>query len=248
MHLKKELIFKVFKSRKKTGYTLLELLCLMTIMGIIGVLTAPRFLFNESKSASDGRNQIKGILQQTRGRAVSTTSAMRIKPSPNSATNKFAVEIANTRGCESLTKLAEDVSITDTDLKVLKVYSTRGFVVGDRINVGSEDDNEIIAIDTTNSTITLGTALGSDQKKDATVELSNNWRADGTFQEDDITLPNQASFTANVSNWMLCFNSRGIAYIFDNEGNLKPNLTLTISNNNNEDTITILQGGAIETN
>ncbi|BAQ64564.1 hypothetical protein GM3709_1329 [Geminocystis sp. NIES-3709] len=220
----------------------------MTIMGIIGALAGPRLLFNDSSATSDGTTQIKGILQQTRGRAISTTSAIRLIPDSTNPESKFTIEIANTRGCESFTKLREAATSTDTELKV---YSTSGFVEGDRIKVGSDStSNEILAIDKTNSIIKLGVALGSAQNLDKTVELADNWRADGSFQADDLTLPEKAIFTSNIPDWTLCFNSRGVAYIYDKEGDSQPNLTLSISStiDGGGETLTVLKGGAIQTN
>jgi prepilin-type N-terminal cleavage/methylation domain-containing protein len=228
------------------GYTLVELLSLMAIMGVLAAVAAPQLLNNDAKNTADGRSQIKGLLQQTRGRAVSTTSAIRIKPDPSQPDGKLSIEIADTRGCESLTKLSEDAKDVDNDLKVL---STNGFVEGDLIKVGGDTTaNEILAIDKMNSVITLGLPLGSDQSKDSKIELAENWKSDPSFLIDDLTLPKKVALTTNISDWTLCFNSRGIASIYDDQGTTQPELVFTITNTSNSDqeTLTVLKGGAIK--
>lgn len=235
--------------KKKDGYTLIELLCLIAVVGVIGVLTVPRFLFNQSSAVIDSYSQIKGILQQTRGRAISTTSAVRLKANGN---NQFSVEIANKKGCEFRTQLRENAVSEDDELKV---YSTRGFVESDLLKIGDDaTDNEILSINESDSTIKLGLPLGTNQNADTVVELADNWKADRTFLPSDLTLPEKAVFTVNisntpnVSNWTLCFDSRGIAYIFDNQGKSQPDLTFVIKStlSNEQKTLTVLKGGAIK--
>jgi hypothetical protein len=64
-----------------------------------------------------------------------------------------------------------------------------------------------------------------------------------------LQLPENVTVSANVTNWTLCFNSRGIASIYDNSGTSQPKLELTFKDaSTNEETLTILKGGAIATN
>lgn len=249
-------IIKKFNINNNHGYSLMEILVVMVMMGIVGAVVAPQISFNnESKAEIEGRNQLKNVFQQARQRAISQTSAIRIMPDPDNPDTQIIVEFAKSKGCASLTKLTEDANGGDTELKVL---STDGFSIADTIKVGSDDtDNEITGMDSTNLTFTLGLPLGSSQGANSSIELANNWESDFSFQKEDLTLPQKkynsqslATFISDVPDWKVCFNSRGVASIYD--GNLapQPSLTLTVTNttNNLEETLTLLKGGAIETN
>jgi prepilin-type N-terminal cleavage/methylation domain-containing protein len=241
-----------YRKNQNNGYTLIEILTVLAIFGILTAVAAPNLVRDNSATADiDAQNQVKNIIQQVRGRAISNTSAVRLRPDPSQPDSKFLVEIGQSRGCTALTKLKEDTDITTKDLKVI---STKGFSVGDVIKIGSDSaDNNITGI--SDDTITLGDEIGTVQKEKTIVELKDNWNEDRRLQGEDVTLPLTkdkssalATFTADLTDWTLCFNSRGVAYIFDENNNLQPSLTLTIKNvtNNEKETITINQGGAIE--
>jgi len=241
-----------YRKNQNDGYTLIEILTVLAIFAILTAVAEPNLVRDNSATADiDAQNQVKTILQQVRGRAISNTSAVRLRPDPSQPDNKFLVEIAQSRGCTALTKLTED---TDTTTKILKVISTKGFSVNDKIKIGSDSDDNNIT-DTSDDTITLGDEIGTVQKEKSIIELKDNWSEDRRLQGEDVTLPLTkdktsalATFTADLTDWTLCFNSRGVAYIFDENNNLQPSLELTITNvtNNEEETITINQGGAIE--
>lgn len=247
---------KSLKTSQNYGYTLVEVLTVLVILGIMGALVGPRLFFGDSSSASgDAYNLAKSLVGVTRQRAISQTSAARLSFDPNQS-DKFLIEIANTRGCEALTRLSEDAGSSQTDIKV---YSTGGFAEGDFLKVGGDTaNNEVIGIlDAT--TIRLGQALGSSQNKNGTVELVENWKEDsalnlkkninGKSVYEYLQLPENVTVSSNITNWTLCFNSRGIATIYDNSGNSQAKLELTFKDgSSNEETLTILKGGAIETN
>lgn len=253
MKKKEDVISNIIKNFKvnDNGYSLMEVIVVMVMMGIIGAVAAPQISFrNESKAEIEGRDKVKNIFQRARQRAISQTSAIRIMPDPDNPDAQFIVEFAKSKSCASLTKLAENASGADT---VLTVLSADGFSINDKIKVGGDNtDNKILA--TTDSTITLGVQLGSSQPKNSKIELANNWEQDFAFQKEDLTLPYKqseqlATFTSDVPNWIVCFNSRGIASIYDT--NLKPleSLTLTVTNENTELTekLQLLKGGAMKT-
>ncbi|WP_324282809.1 prepilin-type N-terminal cleavage/methylation domain-containing protein [Cyanobacterium aponinum UTEX 3221] len=247
---------KSLKISQNYGYTLVEVLTVLVILGIMGALVGPRLFFGDSSSASgDAYNLAKSLVGVTRQRAISQTSAARLSFDPNQS-DKFLIEIANTRGCEALTRLSEAAVSSQTDIKV---YSTTGFQIGDKLKIGSDTtSNEITGKD--NTTITLGVALGTSQNKDSTVELVENWKEDsalnlkknignGKYIYEYLQLPENVTVTSNITNWTLCFNSRGIATIYDNSGNSQAKLELTFKDgSSNEETLTILKGGAIATN
>ena len=247
-HTRKNILAKLLLSlieQKNKGYSLVEVISLLVIAGILIAVVAPVFDLNNTTVSSYA--QLKGILQQTRGRAISTTSAIRIKPDPSQPDNKFILERSNSRGCEAVTKLSDDAEIGDTDLEV---YSTEGFQIGDLISVGTDStDNEILSIPTGGSSIiSLGVPINTDQSVDSVVELANNWQADNSLSEKDLTLPEDAQVSANITDWTVCISSRGIAFIYDSTLSQQNSLVLTISNTTNSDTetLTILKGGAIQ--
>ncbi|BAQ60596.1 hypothetical protein GM3708_1002 [Geminocystis sp. NIES-3708] len=252
MKKKSAIIINLFKSlniNKNDGYNLIEILTALAIFGILSAIAAPTILQQRGESTAeiDGRNQFKNILLQVRNTAVASTSAIRIKPDPDQPENKFLVEIAQTRGCGSVTKLSEDASST-TDIKVL---SSAGFNVGDKIAVGGTEADIIGIPDSL--TIQLGTAVT--KPKDAVVELADNWSENKRLQGDDVTLPQDkrkdppkalVTFTPK-ENWTMCVNSRGIISILDGNNAPISSLTLTFKNltTQQQELITINQGGAI---
>ncbi|MEM8778290.1 MAG: prepilin-type N-terminal cleavage/methylation domain-containing protein [Cyanobacteria bacterium P01_G01_bin.49] len=231
------------KTHSNNGYTLPEVMAAVVIIGVLAVIAGPVKSWFENPLA-DATNQTVGILNIIRMRAISTTSAYRIQPDPLDPTTKFRVEIAQTRGCESSTQLTSDEAATETQLEVA---STNGLVIGDSVEIGSDsEDNEIIATDA--SSITLGQPLGTTQPANATVELINNWFNDPNLTEEDLTLPKDIEVTGTPENWSLCFDSRGIANLYDASGTIVNNtLTLTLTNTfRGEDSqVQVLQGGSV---
>ncbi|ACB52887.1 hypothetical protein cce_3539 [Crocosphaera subtropica ATCC 51142] len=231
------------RKKEDRGYTLLEILATVSIIGILAIIAGPVKSWVENPLAN-GTNQTVGVLNLIRLRAMSTTSAYRIKPDPLAPTNKLQVQIAKTRGCESSTELTTEATSTDQELTVA---STEGLVVGDSIVVGNDrENNEIIA--TNSSTITLGEALGTSQEENATVELINNWLNDINFTEEELILPEEITISGDPTDWTLCFDSRGHANLYDASGVVNSNLTLTLTNSFNQiqSKITIFRGGAVE--
>ncbi|WP_017293274.1 pilus assembly FimT family protein [Geminocystis herdmanii] len=246
-------ISRLLKYQKNKGYTLIEILVTLAVFGILTAIAAPTILQQRGESTAeiDGKDQFQGILQKVRNGAIASTSAMRITPDPDQPNNKFLVEIAQTRGCNSVTKLSED-AVNTADIKVL---SSAGFNVGDVITVGGAESDILGTPDAV--TLTLGAPIS--KPKDAVVELADNWSINSRIggNRDDVTLPEDkrdknnikplATFTADIPNWTMCVNGRGIVYILDANNTPKNSLTLTFKNVNSkqEETITINQGGAI---
>lgn len=243
--MKKQISQLLKISKKNRGFTLPEALAAVSVIGVLAIVAGPVKSWTENPLAN-ATNQSVAVLNLIRMRAISTTSAYRIQADPFFSGNKYKVEIAKTRGCESSTELRANATSTNRELIVA---STEGLVVGDSIVVGSdENNNEIIA--TNSSTITLGQPLGTSQKENATIELINNWSKDLNFTEETLTLPEEISVSGNPTNWTLCFDSRGYANLYDASGVVNNNLTLTLTNtfNKTKSEITIFRGGSLNVN
>lgn len=251
---KKEFILNIsrlLKCQQNRGYTLIEVLATLAMFGFLTALIAPRlFTQGENNEEIDAKDKFQGILQQVRNTAIATTSAMRIKPDPAQPDNKFLVEIAKTRGCNSVTKLSENANNT-TDIKVL---SSSGFNVGDVITVGGSQANVTGTPDAV--TLTLGDPIT--KSKDAVVQLYDNWSENKRLQGDGVTLEEDrrdknnikplVTFTPNPKgNWVMCVNGRGTVHILDESNQPLDSLTLTFKNvtTNKTESITINKGGAL---
>lgn len=241
------------KNSQEDGYSLIEILAVLVMVGIMAAMVGPALNMGDSSTSSgDSYNLAKSLVTVTRQRAISKTSAARL--SFDSAAERFVIEMANTRGCEALTRLSEDADSAD---KEIKVYSTGGFGGDESLKIGSDaKDNKIIGI-LDKTTITLAIPLGSSQAKDSVVEVNTNWVEDSALNVkksignnyEYLQLPENVTVSSNVNNWTLCFSSRGIASIYDTSGAPQPKLELTFKDkSNNQETLTILKGGAIETN
>lgn len=220
------------------GFTMIELLVILAIIGILAVTVGPQMLF-ANKSLQNATNQVSGIFKLTRTRAMVTTSIRRVKPT--SAT-QISVQTAQARVCAASTQLTTAATSTDT---VLRVASVNDFGIGDQVTVGSSStNNSIIATDPSANTITLGQSLGSNQSINSDVNLSINWINDPAFSDEDLTLPQGIQMTS--TNWMLCFDSRGIAKKYNSSVVANGDLTVTIKNTGNkQNDIKVLQGGAV---
>ena len=229
--------------RNSKGFTLTESLAVVTIFGVLAAISAPVILwFN--KPLQNASNQTAGIFKQARMRAIATTSSLRITPDPQSPTTKFKVEASKTRGCAAKTELTE---LAEGDQRELKVVSTQGFFAGDKIKVGADtSNNNIVATDS--STITLGEDLGTNQQIDTDVEVINDWVNDGSFFVGDLILPTEIKMTSSLTNWKLCFDSRGIANLDNASGVVNGNLTITLKNikDDKKRDVKIFQGGKID--
>lgn len=258
--MKKLFLINFIKSLKISqdyGYTLYEILIVLVIVGIIAVIGGPRIVaVDDGSESKDAYNLARTLVGVTRQRAISRTSAARLSFDPDQP-NKFLIEIADTKGCEALTRLQQDAASTDDEIKV---YSSAGFAEQNKLKVGTDaSGNEILAI-LDHITIKLGQPLGTSQPKDSVVELQNNWREDRALNVqrqignnksfyEYLQLPENVTVSANITNWTLCFNARGIANIYDVSGVSQPKLELTFKDtSNNQTTLTILKGGAIANN
>jgi prepilin-type N-terminal cleavage/methylation domain-containing protein len=192
------------------GLTLVELLVVIAIIGILGAFTAPSLFFTH-KPLKSATEQTASIFKQARIRAISTTSAYRIRvdtasflPTTTNAT-RFTVEAATSASCGADTILRVAAASGDT---VLQVVSTTGFRVSDRISLVTPSTTsttayEILAVDPSAGTLTVnrsgspaGTGLDSAQPIDTRVQAIDRWRGADlitSFTQDDRTLPQPRS-------------------------------------------------------
>jgi prepilin-type N-terminal cleavage/methylation domain-containing protein len=253
------------RTEPATGFSLMEVMTAIAVLGVLTALGAP-LLFGFNKPLQNATAQMEGVFKQARMRAISTTSAYRVRLiSPTQVT----VEAASTRGCEATTQLTAIANASDTQITVT---STRGFAIGDRINVGSLTNLDVTSIDEGLRQIGLGAPISSSQPMDALIELTNNWRQGALITgitEEDLTLPKARNHQEQIrltttttglpTNWNLCFNSRGIANLFDTSTGrpIPGSLTLNVFRANANGTqvagaptgqVTILQGGGVVSN
>jgi len=231
--------FKKVTIENTKGFTLAELLVTLAIIGILAAFVGPQLVF-ANNPLEDGTNQVSGIFKQSRARAMVTTSILRVMPV--SAT-QLSVQNARARVCAANTQLQSPALSTDT---VLKVVSVAGFAVGDQVTVGSSSISNVIATNPSTNQITLGQPLGSSQPVNTNVNLSIKWANDSSFSNNDLTLPQSVYFTP--TNWILCFDSRGLATQYNNSGSIvNQDLNLTLKNSGGKpSTVQVLQGGAVQ--
>ncbi len=227
--------------KSSQGFTLPEVMAVVAITGILAAFAIPQFGF-VNRPLQNGTYQMAGVFKQARMRAIATTSATRIyAESPT----QIVVETSRTGSCSAQTQLTE---AAESDTNTLKVSTVIGFNVGDRLRVGSDTrDNEVLAVDPGLSSLTLGQTLGSKQPQDAVVEPLDEWRPEQSFSEN-LSFPTGVELAE--TNWLLCFDNRGIANYYNLTtrkvltGNLK--VTLSDVNANNKSSIEVFQGGALE--
>lgn len=244
------------------GYSLIEVLITVIIIGILAALIPP-FLWGTNKPTQNATARVEGIMRQVRMRAISSTTAYRVR---RLSPTRLQVEAASTRGCEAFTQLSAPANSGDT---TITVGSTRGFGINDQIRIGSETNLTILSINEGAQTITVTPAMTTTQPTDSPVELNNNWQSGNlvtTFTEEDLTLPTARTQSQRIqlantpANWTLCFDSRGLATLFNPTTGLplNGNLNLSIERvdattnvrvpSSQVGTVTVFQGGGVNAN
>lgn len=234
------------KNTPDQGFTLLEVLAALAIIGVLSAISAPLILW-ANKPLQNATYQTSGILTQGRSRAIATTSSLRIRPDPASPNTTLKIEASDTRSCDAgVTALTASHATSSTQINVV---STQGFAAGDQLKIGSDETNNVVlTTDSENSVLTLGESLGSTQADGSSVEIVENWNTDNSFFDSDRTLPSEVAMTSNLTDWVLCFDSRGIATISDASGVTTEDLEIILKSSQSieEGKILVFQGGMID--
>jgi len=241
------------KNTLDQGFTLVEVLAALAIIGVLSAVSAPLILW-ANNPIQNATSQTSGILSQARSRAIATTSSIRVAPDPDSPDNTFKVEASNSRSCNPGTTALVGTFPQGTTL--VKLSSTKGFSPGDKIKIGQyggEDDiYSIVTTDSMSSTLTLGEKLRS--AKSGSVEILANWKPDRTFFETDLTFPDDddIEMSSNLTDdeWVVCFDSRGIAHITDDSEVTTADLEITLrrEQSNKVGKVVISQGDRVISN
>ncbi|NCJ06534.1 prepilin-type N-terminal cleavage/methylation domain-containing protein [Synechococcales cyanobacterium C] len=227
--------------KSSQGFTLPEAMAVIAVTGILAAFAIPQFGFT-NRPLQNGTYQLAGVFKQARMRAIATTSATRIyAESPT----QLVVETSRSASCSAQARLTEAAT---SDTKELKVNTLAGFNVGQKLRVGtSTQNNGVLGVTSDPPTLILGQPLGSSQPQDAVVEPLDEWRPERSFT-DNLNFP--ASVALAETNWLLCFDSRGLANSYNLTtretltGNL--NLTLTDAKTKSKSGIEVFQGGALK--
>jgi prepilin-type N-terminal cleavage/methylation domain-containing protein len=81
---------------KEKGFTLAETLVTITVLGVLTAITAPNIMPMGSNALKDTTNNIAGNIKLIRAKAMSQTSAFRMRPVVNADGISLAVEHAAT--------------------------------------------------------------------------------------------------------------------------------------------------------
>jgi prepilin-type N-terminal cleavage/methylation domain-containing protein len=220
------------------GFTLAETLIVIVVVGILATISAPMWM---ERPLRQGAQQSGSLFRQVRMRAMSNTTAFRIRPdltsvvagtTPPRAT-RFLVQASSGRTCGARTNISNvDSPVVSDASSILPVDSVANFNLGDRVTVGeSTVTYEVTAKDSGTSRIVVGgTQPGSegDALRGAEVELASVWRAGGQFTgvlNEQLILASGASEAAAIPTevevngqnipWSMCYSAQGLATFFN---------------------------------
>lgn len=104
-----------------TGFTLVEILISIVLIGVLGAIAAPNIMAMGSKPLPDSTNRLVGQIRLARAKAISQTSAYRLRPEVinmsdpdlNNRQTRWVIQRANS--CNSTT-WTTDASFTEEDV------------------------------------------------------------------------------------------------------------------------------------
>lgn len=128
------------------GFTLIEILVVVMLMGVMAALVAPniRFGINPLK---DTTNRVAGIFKLARVKAMSQTSAYRVR---QDSVNQLKVERA--KSCFDTSGWTKDISFSTEDLSLNEAEDIQGLAKSEVIQIISATATNLAGI-----TATLGT-------------------------------------------------------------------------------------------
>jgi prepilin-type N-terminal cleavage/methylation domain-containing protein len=77
----KQWLLKSVNDQKRYGFTIPEVIAVIAITGVLAAITAPSLKIFGQRSPTDASNQLSAVFRRTRAKAISQTSAYRIKVS-----------------------------------------------------------------------------------------------------------------------------------------------------------------------
>jgi prepilin-type N-terminal cleavage/methylation domain-containing protein len=220
------------------GFTLAETLIVIVVVGILASISAPMWM---ERPLRQGAQQSGSLFRQVRMRAMSNTTAFRIRPdltsvvagtSPPRAT-RFLVQASSGRTCGARTNISNvDSPFLNGASSVLPVNAVTNFNPGDRVTIGeSTATHEVTAINAGASQIVVGGTQPGNQGnalRGAEVELASVWRSGGQFTgllNDQLILASGASEAAAIPTevtvngqsipWSMCYSAQGLATFFN---------------------------------
>jgi prepilin-type N-terminal cleavage/methylation domain-containing protein len=219
-----------------SGFTLLEGLLTIALIGIMAAIAAPLFV---QPPLRPGATQVSTLFRQLRLRAMSNTTAFRIRPdltsvaTGTSRATRLYVQASSGRECGARTTIStiNPPTISGSN-SVLPVTSMQGFTAGVRVTVGeSPATYEVISADTvTSQMIVGGTAPGlqGNAYLGAEVELASVWRDNPQYtgllsdqltlaqnNSEQVSVPTEIVVNGTIVPWSLCFDARGLATLYN---------------------------------
>jgi prepilin-type N-terminal cleavage/methylation domain-containing protein len=218
------------------GFTLIEALLVVAVVGILAAISAPMWMERPLRA---GAQQSGSLFRQVRLRAMSNTTAFRIRPDLNSLVpgtqqaTRYLVQASTGRSCGATTNISTVTPPTENgSSSTLPVTSIAGFSPSDRITIGeSTTTYEVTATNSGNPQIIVGNRWPGQQGTallGAEVELASTWNSGGQFTglisdqlqlasstSEAVTIPTQVTANGQSIPWSLCYSAQGLALLFN---------------------------------